>query len=31
MGFENDLGFEFLIKIVAKEMMVLGFLKFWQL
>jgi hypothetical protein len=31
MGFLNDLGFGFVIKIVAKEMMVMGFSKFWQL
>jgi hypothetical protein len=29
MSFKNDLGFGFVIKIVAKEMMVLGFSKFW--
>jgi hypothetical protein len=31
MGFENDLGFGFVIIIGLKEMMVLGFSKFWQL
>jgi hypothetical protein len=31
MGFKNDLSFGFVIRIVAKEMMVLGFSKFWQL
>jgi hypothetical protein len=28
MGFLNDLGFGFVIKIIAKKMMVLRFLKF---